>query len=172
MKLTKGSEPVEPKPLHAAPVAPAAVLDSRRRPGRTEQVSPHLIPLPRSPATVEFAAPQLTAEGAKSFREDLPAACGIGVESLLSVPAWAVIGLVTWALLRRADAGARNDTLLFGSVPDKPRRRLGGPTPRRTIVNTADRFLKSAFTNTVVLTRNCGNNRCNHTVVPHGHSDD
>jgi len=100
MKLTIGSEPVERKPLHAAPVAPAAALDSRRRPGRTEQVSPHLIPLLRSPATVEIAAPQLTAEGAMSFREDLPVACGIGVGSLLAVPAWAVIGLVTWALLR------------------------------------------------------------------------
>jgi hypothetical protein len=99
MTPTEGSEMVEPKPPHAALAASAAVLDSRRRPGRTDQVSPHLIPLLRSPATVEIAAPQLTAESAKSFREDLPVACGIGVGFLLAVPAWAAVGWVTWALL-------------------------------------------------------------------------
>ena len=100
MTPTEGSETVEPKPPHAVAVAPAAVLDSRRRPGRTEQVNPHLIPLLRSPATMEIPAPLSTAEDARLFGDDLSAARGIGIGLVLAVPAWAAIGWVAWALLR------------------------------------------------------------------------
>jgi len=100
MSLENVPSTAKPKPAHAVSVTAPPVLDGRRRPGRPVQVSPHLVSLLRSPTVTEVCTPLLSATEAKSFNEDLSIAKGFGVGILLAIPAWAAIGLVTWAVLR------------------------------------------------------------------------
>jgi len=69
-----------------APAATAPAIHDRRRPGRPPTVSPHLIPLLRAPA--EHEDPRDV--------DLLAPARGIGVAVLLSLPFWAVCGIVLW----------------------------------------------------------------------------
>ena len=83
----------DPAPV---PVASAAPND-RRRPGRLDQASPHLIPLLRT-AEIEAAAASVIEEEL-AFEDALAPAKGIAVGLLLSVPVWAVLGGIVWAAL-------------------------------------------------------------------------
>jgi hypothetical protein len=67
------------------------VLD-RRRPGRVEHIGPTLIPLLRAPA--QFVDTELDMDA-----DPLVAARGMAVAVLLSVPLWALVGLVAWLTL-------------------------------------------------------------------------
>ena len=80
--------------------APAAAVKSkdRRRPGRPDQASPHLIPLLRT-AEIEAAAASIAAEELPFEEDALAPAKGIAIGLLLSVPVWAVIGMIVWAFL-------------------------------------------------------------------------
>ena len=82
--------------LAPAPVVSAASKD-RRRPGRPDQASPHLIPLLRT-TEIEAAAAS-DAEGGLAFEDALAPAKGIAAGLLLSVPVWAVIGMIVWEVL-------------------------------------------------------------------------
>jgi hypothetical protein len=56
----------------------------RRRPGRIENISPHLIPLLRQPTVVVEPAPVLTVD-------DLRLPKGIAIGVLLAIPLWGLI---------------------------------------------------------------------------------
>ena len=71
------------------------VVADRRRPGRPENVSPHLIPILRDPSG-RNDAPQRQAETG----HDLVPLMGIMAGVALSVPVWAVIVGITWAIER------------------------------------------------------------------------
>lgn len=87
----------EPLPAtKPGPVAPPAAKD-RRRPGRSDQVSPHLVPLLRT-FEAEAAPVPATADGLP-FEDALAPAKGIAVGLALSVPLWAAIGGIVWAVL-------------------------------------------------------------------------
>ena len=82
-------------------LAPAPVADAskdRRRPGRPDQASPHLIPLLRT-AEIEAAAASGMAEELPFEEDALAPAKGIAVGLMLSVPVWAVIGMIVWEVL-------------------------------------------------------------------------
>lgn len=87
--------------LRPAEQAPAPVeIKGRRRPGRNEQVSPHLIPLLRNPATVDIPAPLPVEIDPLPLGQDRAFIKGILVALALSVPLWAgIIGAVR-AVLR------------------------------------------------------------------------
>ena len=79
--------------------APARVKD-RRRPGRPEQVSPHLIPLLRNPAPADLRPPQSGEASARPVKENLAAMKGIVAAVALSAPLWVGIAALAWVLLR------------------------------------------------------------------------
>ena len=62
----------------------------RRRPGRPQEISPHLVALLRSDE--RRPAPILASDAQR-------AAIGLGAALLLSVPLWAMLGIIAWALL-------------------------------------------------------------------------
>ena len=62
----------------------------RRRPGRPQEISPHLVALLR--ADERQTLPPMTAEVNR-------AAIGLGAAALLSVPLWIMLGVIAWALL-------------------------------------------------------------------------
>ena len=99
MILKDISTTAELTPAHAGSVPTPTVVDSRR-PGRLGQVNPHLVPLLRDPTGAVLPAPVPGTAEPGILEDDLSIARGIGVALVLSVPIWAVIGLVTWALLR------------------------------------------------------------------------
>lgn len=85
--------------LAPVPVASAASKD-RRRPGRPDQTSQHLIPLLRASEIEAAAASDAAFETGDGLAEDaLAPAKGIAVGLLLSVPVWAVIGMIVWEVL-------------------------------------------------------------------------
>lgn len=85
-----GPEPVRSLAASAAPMG-------RRHPGLPDQVSPNPVPLLRTSPMIE-AVPAF--EGADEPADDaLTPARGIAVGLVLSVPLWAVIGGVVWAVL-------------------------------------------------------------------------
>ncbi len=73
---------------------------SRRRPGRNDQVSPHLIPLLRNPATTGIPTPLPDEADTSPLEDDLAAAKGIMFGLAMSVPLWAGIGGIMWTVLR------------------------------------------------------------------------
>ena len=95
MTLKEPLRVTRPEPVRA-PAASAAPT-GRRRPGRPDQVSPNLVPLLRTSPMIE-AVPAF--EGADGPADDaLTPARGIAVGLVLSVPLWAMIGGVVWAML-------------------------------------------------------------------------
>lgn len=68
-----------------------ADITGRRRPGRSDQVSPHLIPLLRSPATADIPMPPSGELDTPPFGDDLMPVRGIIFGLALSVPLWAGI---------------------------------------------------------------------------------
>ena len=85
------------KPDAAPVVAASAASKDRRRPGRPDHASPLLIPLLRT-AEIEAAAASGTTDELP-FEDALAPAKGIAVGLALSVPLWAVIGGIAWAVL-------------------------------------------------------------------------
>ena len=83
----------DPAPV---PVVSAASKD-RRRPGRADQASSHLLPLLRT-AEIEAAAAS-GIEEELPFEDALAPAKGIAVGLLLSMPVWAVVAGIVWAAL-------------------------------------------------------------------------
>jgi hypothetical protein len=71
----------------------------RRRPGRDDQVSPHLISLLRSPATLDIPASLPGKLDPVFFEDDFALVRVIGFGLVLSLPLWAIIGAVIWAIL-------------------------------------------------------------------------
>jgi hypothetical protein len=73
------------------------VKTDRRRPGRPENISPHLIPLLRNAASVEL--PPDDAPAADRTRDDLGPAKGIIAGLGLAIPLWGLIALGVWWLV-------------------------------------------------------------------------
>ena len=91
-------EPLEAAKPDLVPAAAAsAASKDRRRPGRPDQASPHLIPLLRT-SEMEAAAASNPADGLP-FEDALEPARGIAFGLVLSVPLWAAIGGIVWAML-------------------------------------------------------------------------
>ena len=81
---------------------PARVKD-RRRPGRSHQVDPHLVPLLRNPATVDIPALPPGEVNASPLEDNLTPLQSITFDIVSGVPLWAVIvgvGWVVWKVLR------------------------------------------------------------------------
>jgi len=82
---------------------PARVKD-RRRPGRSDQVDPHLIPLLRNPATMNISTPSpLEVNASPPLEDNLTPIQGIIFDIVSSVPLWAVsvgVAWVVWTVLR------------------------------------------------------------------------
>jgi len=72
----------------------------RRRAARNSQSSPHLIPLLRNPATVEVPAPLLGDADMPLSDDDLAPARGVIFAVALSLPLWAGISGIVWAVSR------------------------------------------------------------------------
>lgn len=86
--------------LRTAEQAPApAEVKGRRRLGRNDQVSPHLIPLLRDPAALDIRAPPPCGTEAPPLSDQLAPARGIAFGLVLSVPLWAVVAWAVWAML-------------------------------------------------------------------------
>ncbi len=73
-------------------------IKGRRRPGRNDQVSPHLIPLLRNPATADIPAPPPVKSDRPHLDERFALARDIGFGLMLSAPLWALIGAIAWML--------------------------------------------------------------------------
>lgn len=73
---------------------------ARRRLGRNDQVSPHLIPLLRNPATVDIPELLPSKTGILSLDDDLAPMRGIIFGVVLSIPLWAGIAGAVWVVLR------------------------------------------------------------------------
>ena len=87
--------------LRASEQVPTAVeVKSRRRPGRDNQVSLHLIPLLRNAATMDIPAPPPGVADPSAPEDDFAFAKGISFGLVLSAPLWAIIGAVAWMVLR------------------------------------------------------------------------
>ena len=71
---------------------PPGVIE-RRRPGRIETISAHLIPLFRRPAPTAKIT-QVSHE--TEPRDDLAPARGIAFGVVLAIPLWALIGFAAW----------------------------------------------------------------------------
>ena len=88
----------------AAPDAVQETMRDRRRPGRPENVSPHLIPLLRNAASAEIAPDDApVADRAQDDRaqddraqDDLGPVRGIIAGLVLAVPLWSLIALAVW----------------------------------------------------------------------------
>lgn len=93
MPLKELTGAAQPDP---APATPPASWD-RRRPGRPDQASPHLIPLMRTQDMDDPIIPDLWED--PPFEDALEPARGIATGLLLSVPIWTAIGWVVWAVL-------------------------------------------------------------------------
>ncbi len=76
---------------------PTRVKD-RRRPGRSDHVDPHLIPLLRNPATMNISAPLPGEVNAPPLEDNLTPIQGITFDIVSSVPLWAVIVGVAWVV--------------------------------------------------------------------------
>lgn len=74
-------------------------IKTRRRPGRKIQVNPHLIPLLRSPTTMDIPAPVGEAD-VPSLKDDLAAMRGVISSLVLSMPLWGGIAGALWEALR------------------------------------------------------------------------
>jgi len=85
--------------LLAAPDAVQETTRDRRRPGRPENVSPHLIPLLRNAASAEIApddAPVVDRAQDERAQDDLGPVRGIIAGLVLAVPLWSLIALAVW----------------------------------------------------------------------------
>ena len=87
-------------PQTAEQASNPAGIKGRRRPGRNDQVSPHLIPLLRDPAAVDILALPLCEAEAPLLDDPLALARGIVFGLALSVPLWAIIAGAIWVVLR------------------------------------------------------------------------
>ena len=74
-------------------------IKTHRRPGRKTHVNPYLIPLLRSPATIDIPAP-IREVDALSLDNDGAFTRGFIFSVALSVPLWGGIAGVLWAALR------------------------------------------------------------------------
>jgi len=81
-----------------------AGIKDRRRPGRNDQISPHLIPLLRKLVTLDIPAPQSVKPEASVSGDDLAYFKGLplslAVSLVLGVPFWAWIAGTVRAVLR------------------------------------------------------------------------
>ena len=91
METNGQTQPGAASPASALP--PTGV--ERRRPGRPETVSLHLIPLLRDPAGHDQPPPPNT-----HARYDLAPLLGIVTGLCLSLPLWTVIAGIAWAIER------------------------------------------------------------------------
>ena len=87
--------------LHDVPIAEVTVSTlrvERRRPGRIESVSPHLLPLLRDGAA-------RSPDHGEHQQNDLTPVVGIAIGVLISIPIWALIVWVTWRVSLLVTAG-------------------------------------------------------------------
>lgn len=82
-----------------AQVPVPARVKERRRPERNEHVSPELIPLLRSPVPDNTPAPPSSKVDEPPPHDDLRVARGIVIVVALSIPLWAGIAAIVWAVL-------------------------------------------------------------------------
>ena len=73
-------------------------IKTHRRPGRKTHVNPHLIPLLRSPTTIDIPAP-IDEVNLPSLNKDEAFARGFIFSMALSVPLWGGIAGVLWGVL-------------------------------------------------------------------------
>ena len=86
-------DPLRDDLLTADVVVQEAKLD-RRRPGRSEHVSPHLIPLLRNAAALEISLDDAPVDD--RVQDDFGPLKGIIAGLGLAIPLWCLIGLVVW----------------------------------------------------------------------------
>lgn len=79
---------------------PPADIKGRRRPGRIDQLSPHLIPLLRDPSTADIPALLPGKVDLPPLQDDLVPVKGILFSLALSIPLWASIAMIVRAVLR------------------------------------------------------------------------
>lgn len=96
MTLKEPHQAIKPDPVRSPA---AAASKNRRRPDRSDQVSPNLIPLLRSSPMAETAPAVSDGEDMEPIGDALAPAQGIAVGLALSVPLWAAIGGIVWAML-------------------------------------------------------------------------
>ena len=92
--MSEITTPIQPSIETSPAFLPPGVAD-RRRPGRPKTVSPHLIPIMRDPSGRNDAPSPQVQPG-----HDLVPVLGILTGLVLSVPVWAVIAGITWAIER------------------------------------------------------------------------
>lgn len=100
MTLKEPDQATKPDPVRADAVSAAS--QDRRRSGRSDHVNPNLVPLLRGHAVTEDAPASGTESGTAEDPADddaLAPAQGIAIGLALSVPIWAVIGWIIWAVL-------------------------------------------------------------------------
>ena len=88
-----GAANLDPAPTPAVSVA----SKDRRRPGRSDHASPHLIPLLRTTEIEEAAVSDAADE--LPFENALEPVQGLALGLALSVPLWAAIGGIAWVVL-------------------------------------------------------------------------
>ena len=98
MDLEEAQPTVKKVPASATLASPTDT--GRRRPGRPKQVSPHLIPLLRSSTPSGIGGLTVGETDTSILEDDLAPAKGVLVGLALSVPLWAGIGALAWAVLR------------------------------------------------------------------------
>ena len=68
----------------------------RRRPGRVENVNPHMIPLLRDTATVDIAENHVDIRRHFPHEDGLTAVKGIVFAVAVCIPFWALLGTLIW----------------------------------------------------------------------------
>ena len=94
----------KPPTLEEAAASANTPLDTpvqdRRRSGRPDQVSPHLIPLLRDAGSADVPPSDMGAEDAPDLAGDLAPIVGIIIALVLSAALWAVLVGAGWWMLR------------------------------------------------------------------------
>ena len=88
-----------PAAEHVSALLASDVIETRR-PGRLTKVSPDLVLLLRSPATVDIRKPSLGEADARLIEDNLAPIKGIMFAVALCVLFWAGISALVWAALR------------------------------------------------------------------------
>lgn len=86
-------------PQATGQVSTLARIITRRRPGRKVQVNPHLIPLLRSPTTMDISGP-IRGVDVPPLKDDLSPIRGVAYSLILSIPLWGGVAGALWEVLR------------------------------------------------------------------------
>lgn len=77
-----------------------AEIRNRRRPGRDNQVNPHLIIMLRNPTAMDVPTAPLSKVDTQCLQDDLAPTKGVVFALVLSAPLWAIISTIIWIVVR------------------------------------------------------------------------